>query len=41
MNNDIFKKICKGTVIGFTNCFIKIKPNEKYKTLIKKKMDML
>lgn len=29
--DDRFEKICTGTVIGFTDCFIKIKPDEKYK----------
>lgn len=26
--DDRFEKICKGTIIGFTECFIKIKPDE-------------
>lgn len=28
--DDRFEKICKGTIIGFTECFIKIKPDEQY-----------
>lgn len=27
---DRFKKMCKGTIVGFTECFIKIKPDEQY-----------
>lgn len=28
--DDRFKQMCKGTIIGFTECFIKIKPDEQY-----------
>ena len=35
--DDRFNKICTGTVVGFTNCFIKIKPDEKYKITWKEK----
>ena len=27
---DRFKKMCKGTIVGFTECFVKIKPDEEY-----------
>ena len=32
-----FDKMCTGTVVGFTDCFIKIKPDEKYKITYKEK----
>lgn len=28
--DDRFEKMCLGTIIGFTECFIKIKPDEQY-----------
>ena len=28
--DDRFEKMCQGTIIGFTECFIKIKPDEQY-----------